>query len=156
MTGQAWRISIYLAMLLYGEDEVTPVQICDVADRLFPTMVFPAVEADAQIELNGTRRLLAFVREPCLRSKYNPAPPTVYDLLCSAAAWHGGMPSVRKRELATIRGVLRSKGDVRQSFLAEFGAAQRSAPAICADGRGIHHPGIAGRDHAGEGAAGRL
>jgi hypothetical protein len=83
---RVWVISVYAAMERYGEAEVTACDVAHTAKQLFPSRV-PAGslgEMIAEIELDQTRKLLAFIREV-------PHPPSVRDLLKAACLYAGGI-----------------------------------------------------------------
>ena len=72
-------MSVYAAMLRYGEDQVTGHHVVATAHRLFPAGYVPAgplAVRIAECELSERRKLLAFLREV-------PGPPTVAELLRS-------------------------------------------------------------------------
>ena len=63
-------------MLRYGEDATTSERVCEVGAELFPKAWHPWSGLYAKFELDQTRKLLAFTRDPCVQE-----PPSIRSLL---------------------------------------------------------------------------
>ncbi len=97
-SGRVWRITIFMAMERYGENEVTPLQVCHTMIHLFPKLYNSSIPLYAEYELNQTRKMLTFIRDPCVKN-----PPFVKDLLRPLLLGNNWGEGARRLDMREIR-----------------------------------------------------
>ena len=87
-----------MAMERYGENEVIPSQVSDTIKQIFPKSWGESVPRDAGFELDQVKKLLAFVRDPCVKN-----PPSVKDLLRPLLSGDNWGEGARRSNMSAVR-----------------------------------------------------